>query len=169
MFQDFLSYPLKMAFRSNIDSDLWNRNSAITVLTFRCCGSFASVREWVRVRLPHISLWPSFTGHNRGDGAQPRTEGYWPTTGTILQSRHWDDETTSYHWWAYSQPIPLALSWPPLYYSPWTLWNVVATLSWYHGVSWLARHRLVLERPSKYCQQNTAWHYVWRQIIVYNR
>ena len=24
--------------------DLWNRNSAITVLTFRCCVSFASVR-----------------------------------------------------------------------------------------------------------------------------
>ena len=87
-------------------------------------------------------------------------------TGTILQSKHGNDETKSHDWRAHPQPITLTLSSPPLYYAPWTLWNVAATLSWYHGVSWLTRHRFVLKRPSQYCQQNSAWHNVWRQITV---
>ena len=37
-------------------------------------------------------------------------EGYGPTTGTILQSKHGNDETTSHDWRAHSLPIPFALS-----------------------------------------------------------
>ena len=41
---------------------------------------------------------------------QPCTEGYRPAIGTILQSKHGNDETTSHDWRAHPQPIPLTLS-----------------------------------------------------------
>lgn len=38
------------------------------------------------------------------------TEGYRPAIGTILQSKHGNDETTSHDWRAHPQPITLTLS-----------------------------------------------------------
>ena len=62
-------------------------------------GCFKYVKYGMSDDKAHIT-WFSFEGEFV----------YGPATGTILQSKHGNDETTSHDWRAHSQPIPFALS-----------------------------------------------------------
>ena len=66
-------------------------------------GCFKYVKYGVSDDKAHIT-WFSF------EGAQPRIESYGPATGTILQSKHGNDETTSHDRRTHSQSIPFTQS-----------------------------------------------------------